>query len=108
MSLVLNLPGKGMPNNIYMIYNFSQIKDEILLVMYVDKCKSWKKISVGYNNGYWQTNTLIKYTDVKTFNEIQYRLKKIFNQHTHLNKHDGLHEAELLPEHAALFIGACS
>src|SRR2546423_10611237 len=56
MSAVIKLPGyNGKPNNIFLIYDFNQIKDLILIVMYVDKLNTWKKIFINYKDGEWKT-----------------------------------------------------
>jgi len=78
MSAVLRLPyHKGSPNNIFLIYNFKQLKDLILMVMYVDKLNTWKKIFVKYKNGEWKTGVLARYMDAKTYRQVCNKLRLI-------------------------------
>jgi len=78
MSAVLKLPWyNGMPNNIFLIYDFKQIKDLILMVMYVDKLKTWKKVFITYKDGEWKTRILTRYMNAKTYKQVCNKLRLV-------------------------------
>jgi hypothetical protein len=87
MSAVLRLPYyKGSPNNIFLIYDFKQFKDLILMVMYVDKLSTWKKIFIEYKDGRWKTHTLTRYLDTKTYKLVRNKLQLIYPGDTTTNE----------------------
>jgi len=78
MSAVLKLPYyNGSPNNIFLIYDFKQFKDLILMVMYVDKLSTWKKVLIAYKDGAWKTRILTRYLDTKTYKLVRNKLRLI-------------------------------
>jgi hypothetical protein len=78
MSTVLKLPWyNGKPNNIYLIYDFKQVKDVILMVMYVDKLRAWKKIFLNYRDDKWKTNILTCYMNAETYKQVCNKLQLI-------------------------------
>ncbi len=108
MSVVLNQPCNAADKKIYFIYNFMQVNDRVLILMYDDACRRLKKIPVDYNNGFWQTSTLDKYTDAETFNYIDNKLKAIFKQHDQLLNFKTTPAATMLADHALMLLGGCS
>ena len=83
MSTVLKLTTNGCINNICLIYNFKQVSDLILVIMYVEELHAWKKIFINYDNGTWDTSTLAHYTDNNAYQQICNKLKFVFMKHAH-------------------------
>ena len=108
MSAVLRLPCDGKPNNIYFIYDFKEVDDSILMVMYVDKFNAWKKIFINYEDGAWNTDLLVYYTDNKTYRQICSKLKFIFLKRGSLRGHKALRFNETMQKEAAFMLDACS
>ena len=78
MSAVLRLPcNNGEPNNIFLIYDFKQVENFILMVMYVEKFNTWKKVFVNYVDNAWDTEDLVCYTNHKTYKQICTKLRLI-------------------------------
>ena len=108
MSTLLTLPGNGTPKHIYFIYNFAQVENQVLIILYDDEYKCWLKIPVDYADGFKQVNTIGKYTDTKTFHQIHSELKIIFKQRKQLFRQKLLYNFKLLSEHAVLLCSGCS
>lgn len=106
MCAILNLPGKGHPNNVYLIYDFTQVNDAIMIVLYANKSGSWEKIFINYENGFWNTDMLLNFTDKKTYTKICSNLELIIYKPT--DKHITLYADKMMNEHAAILLDACS
>lgn len=107
MSLLLNLQCNGIAKKIYFIYNFNQVDDEILLVLFNNERKSWQKIPIDYHKNFWNTNKLNNCTDTQTLQHINKKLKIIFKQRSKLVK-ENLNHFRFLPDHALLLFNGCS
>ncbi len=107
MSLVINQPFNKTARNIYFIYNFNQVYDQVLLVMYNNESNAWQKIPVDYSNGSWKTNILSDYTDYESFYYICDKLKIIFDQHKQTSE-QAKYTFPLSPDHAVMILGGCS
>ena len=108
MSAVLRLPfNNGKPNNIFLIYDFKQIKDVILMVMYVDKLNSWQKVFVSYKDGAWNTHTLTRYMDAQTYKHVCNKLQLIFPTGLTANE-KALDLEQTMQNEATLMLGLCS
>jgi hypothetical protein len=108
MSAVLRLPYyNGTPINIYLIYDFKQIKDVILMVMYVDKLNTWKKIFVNYEDGVWRTRMLTHYIDTKMYKQVCNKLQLICPGDTASNE-EALNLEQTMQQEAAFMLNVCS
>jgi len=108
MSLVIKPPLNGFSRNIYIIYNFKQVYDQILIVLYSDVMNNWQKVPVDYKDSSWNTDLLAAYTDDDTFSYISEKLNIIFEQHKLLfNINNSIHPI-LLADHVALIFNYCS
>ena len=107
MYATLNLPCNGNPKIIYLIYNFKEVSDSVLLVMYVDKFNCWKKIFINYKDGTWNTDTLIAYADAMISKQIRSTIESIVRK-SYADKPEVLYLKDVMHEHAALIFGTCS
>jgi hypothetical protein len=105
MSVVLKLPDNGSSKRVYLIYDFKQVSDSILLIMYVDGLNRWKKFFINYEEGEWETDILIPYTDSQTLQQICDKLKFIFSEKEHTTPPDGLNLEQTMQEEAAFMLG---
>ncbi len=87
MLAVIKLPcTNGSPNNIFITYDFKQVKDSVLLVMYVPRLKSFKKIFITYENGILDTGILAFFLeDDNLYRQVCNTLQLIFNKCTESN-----------------------
>jgi hypothetical protein len=108
MSVVLKLPADGATKQVYLIYDFKQVSDSIMLIMYVDELSSWKKFFINYEDGVWKTDILAPYTDNETLQRICDKLKFIFTQQAHVSQPEGLNLEQTMQEEAAFILGVCS
>ena len=108
MSAVLKLPTNGNTKNIYLIYDFKQVDDTILMVMYVDTLNTWQKFFINYENGSWNTKPLNNYTDTETLDKINTKLKYISYEHDHINEHLNINLEEVMQQNAEFILGVCS
>jgi hypothetical protein len=105
MSVVLKLPEKGTTKQVYLIYDFKQVSDSILLIMYVNELKRWKKFFIDYEDGAWKTDSLAPYTDNETLQRICDKLKFIFLEQTQISKPADLNLEETMQQEAAFMLG---
>ena len=83
MSIVLKMPYNGSSKRIYLIYDFKQVSDSILLIMYIDDLNRWKKFFINYEDGAWNTDILTSYTNGETLQQIRNKLKGDFQNKVH-------------------------
>lgn len=107
MSLVYDMPSSGVLKKVRIVYNFKQVDDTVMLVLYSDKHKSQKKIFIDYINGFWQINKINRYTNAATFRQVSGELATIFQQHKLMHE-ENANAFNLLPDHALLMLTACS
>jgi hypothetical protein len=108
MSVVLKLPENGVTKQVYLIYDFKQVSDSILLIMYVDDLKCWKKFFINYEEGEWNTNILEAYTNNETLQRIRDKMQFIFSEKEHITEQADLDFDQTLQEEAAFMLGICS
>ena len=105
MSVVLKLPDNGNTKRIYLIYDFKQVNDSILLIMYVDELKRWKKFFIDYENGIWQTDVLATYMNNEALQQVCDKLKFIFSEQEHAGEPEGLNLEQTMQQDAAFMVG---
>ncbi len=108
MSIVLKLPGSGTTKQVYLIYDFKQVSDSIMLIMYVDEQQSWKKFFITYEDGAWNTDILKSYTDSETLQRICDKLQFIFSEQAHVSQPEGLNLEQTMQEEAEFILGVCT
>ncbi len=97
----------GNDKNIYVVYNFKQVADEIMLIMYVDAIKGWQKIAIEYDDGCWNTAMLNNYFSAESYKCINQKLSLIFRENKVL-KQDDEKDFMLLLEHVFILFNCCS
>ena len=107
MSVVLKLPANGTTKQVYLIYDFKQVSDSIMLIMYVDELSCWKKFFINYENDIWKTDILAPYTDSETLQRICNKLEFIFSEQEHATQHEGLNLEQTMQEEATFILGVC-
>ena len=108
MSVVLKLPENGTTKQVYLIYDFKQVSDSILLIMYVDELKRWKKFFIDYEDGTWTTDSLASYTDSQTLQRILDKLEFIFSEQTRISEQGHLNLEQTMQQEAAFMLGVFS
>ena len=104
MSAVLKLTRDGWINNICLIYNFKEVNDLILVIMYSDKLQTMEKIFLIYENGAWNTAVIADYTDKETYQQICIKLKFIFMKHEYTDKEKSLRLEEMMRRDAKFML----
>ena len=104
MSAVLKLTANGCINNICLIYDFKQVSDAILVIMYVDKLHTWEKIFISYEEGAWDTSVLAYYTDANAYRQICNKLKLVFMKHAHAGEEKALYLENTMREDALFML----
>ncbi len=105
MSVVLKLPDNSLSKNVYLIYDFKQVKDSILLIMYVDEIESWKKFFIYFKNGIWETDVLASSTNDETYKQICNKLEFIFSEQEHMNDQNDFELEKIMQENTAFMLG---
>ncbi len=105
MSVVLKLKDNNPAKRIYIIYDFKQVEDSIMLIMYLDGQESWKKFFINYKDGRWKTEILKPYTDEETYEQICNKLKYIFTEQEQINDVNNLDFEEVMQENAQFILG---
>lgn len=108
MNVILNVSANGEHNNIYLTYNFSQVKDKIMVVLYDAENKHWEKIFLDYRYGFLEKNILRQYMNAESFNRFSKISNTLFNYGIQVNKNIKMNNLKLLDDHALLLIGACN
>jgi hypothetical protein len=108
MSAVLKLSNNGNTKSIYLIYDFKQVDDTILMVMYVDKIAAWKKFFINYENGSWNTKGLSSYTDATTLESINDKLKFISHELDNANEQPNVNLEQVMQENAEFILNVCT
>ena len=108
MSVTLKLSDNDNSKRVYLIYDFKQVSDSILLIMYIDELNRWEKFFINYEDGEWKTDTLTSYTDSKTLQHIRDKLKFIFFEKEHIQKQEDIDFDQTLQEDATFMLGVCS
>jgi hypothetical protein len=108
MSVALKLSDNGNSKRAYLIYDFKQVSDSILLIMYVDELKRWKKFFINYEDGEWKTDTLASYANSETLQRICDKLKFIFSEKEHVTKYADFDFDKILHEDATFMLGVFS
>ena len=104
MSAILKLIHNNFISNVCLIYNFKQVSDSILVIMYVDKLNAWKKMFISYNDGIWDTSVVADYTDNETYQQICNKLKFVFIKHEHAKEDRALCLEKTMREDAAFML----
>ena len=108
MSAVLKLSNNGNTKNIFLIYDFKQVDDTILMVMYVDEISAWKKFFINYENGSWNTKALNDYTDSFTLDKINDKLKFVSYEHDHAIEQSHVNLEQVMQENAEFILNVCT
>ena len=80
MSAIVHMPGGGDTKKIYFIYNFQQVNDFIVIVMFNEAIKQWQQFIINYIDGKWETDVLSACTNDETFKKICWKLESVFNE----------------------------
>ena len=80
MSAVVHVPAGGDTKKIYFIYNFKQVNDFIVIVMFNETVKQWQQFIIHYIDGKWETDVLSACTNDETFKQICWKLESVFDE----------------------------
>lgn len=108
MTTVINLPLNKTHKKAYIVHNFKQVEDTVIMIMYVEKLHSWKKIFFNYEQGFWHTDQYKEYIDAKTSTNLQKQLSNIFYQHDTVSYSPQKKEVGLSADHALMLCGGCN
>ena len=108
MSVVLKLSDNGNPKRVYLIYDFKQVSDSILLIMYIDELKRWEKFFINYEDGEWKTDTLASYMDNNALQHMRDKLKFIFSEKEYIQKQEDIDFDQTMQEDAEFMLGVCN
>jgi hypothetical protein len=75
--MLVNFEYKGRPAYAFTIFNFSQVKDAVLLVI-ADKKQQKSTMLFTYSNGNWETSEDLSFLSTKSFEQINNALTKLF------------------------------
>lgn len=80
MSAIIKSSGGSLLDNIFIFYDFSQVKDAVLVVTYFENLGRWEKIIVFYINNSWETESLMMQLSSKKYKWLCEKLLLIFQQ----------------------------
>ena len=67
-------------NNVFIFYDFKQVKDMIMIVTYLEQSKQWEKIFIFNKDSRWQTDELQDYLSEEKYKWTFEKLTEIFNE----------------------------
>ena len=88
MSAIMKLQDAKKPDKIFVCYDFKQVRDAVLVVMFDEKEKHYEKIFVYEGTEGWETDILKYYADKETYDTICKKLKFIFEERENVNDVD--------------------
>ena len=97
-----------MPINIQVLYNFKEVKNAALLLIYLDDCKQCEKILLDNNDGIWQLDEPDNITKYERFSSLPDNVKEIINKPNDFVKHHIANTPKLLESHAVLLFNLCN
>lgn len=104
MSAVLRLPSyNGKPNNIFLIYNFQQVSNTMMMIIYVHKVNRWKKIMINYEDEQWNTKMLNRFMDADTYQQVCNKLSLIYPSNT--SSEEVINLEQTIQQEAAFVLG---
>ena len=107
MNVSLNLLREGAPVHVTAVYNFSQVKDIILLKF--DGQKESDSSFLNFIDNTWQPENYTRYLTDETLRQINRELLKVYKLHKKLRKPSSLEAAQKeLPHHWFMLCGLCS
>ena len=90
MNLILSSPAIDILDNVFIFYNFKQVRDAIMIVTFVEEAGSWQKTFIYYSNENWQTENLKNYFDHKKYNWVCRKLQPVFQHYENFKKFNGI------------------
>ena len=80
MSAIMKLHDTKKPDKVFVCYDFKQVRDAVLIVMFIEKQKRYEKIFIYEGIDGWETDILKYYADDKSYDTICKKLEFIFEQ----------------------------
>jgi|SRR5690606_6469731 hypothetical protein len=98
MNNVIRLRGFAAPKKVFMCYNFKQVRDAVLLLLYADRTRRHEKVFIYRNANRWETDVLRNYTNEAAYKAICRKLQTLSGvdtndaeeQNDELNRHSRL------------------
>ncbi len=90
MSVMLRTHAIDALDDIFIFYDFQQVRDVIMIVAFIEKLSSWEKIFIYYNEDRWNIESLSTYFDDKKFNWICNNINIILQHREESKQFDGI------------------
>ena len=104
MSTIVHVPVGGDTKKIYFIYNFKQVNDFIVIVMFNDAIKQWQQFIIHYVVGRWETDVLSACTNDEAFKQICWKLESVFDEQSDHNTQKNIPCNEIVVQDAAFLL----
>jgi len=86
MNLILYSPAIDILDNVFIFYNFKQVRDAIMVVTFVEEASNWQKTFIYYSNERWQIESLKDYFDSKKYGWVCRELQPVFQYYEYCSK----------------------
>ena len=80
MSAVIKSSGGDLLDNIFIFYDFSQVKDAVLIVTYFESLRRWDKVFIFFINDQWETESLLMRLSATKYEWLCKKLDFIFKE----------------------------
>ena len=104
MSAVVHVPAGGDTKKIYFIYNFKQVNDFIVIVMFNETVKQWQQFIIHYIDGKWETDVLSACTNDETFRQICWKLESVFDEQSSHKTQENISCNEIIVQDAEFLL----
>ena len=84
----MKLHNTSIADKVFVCYDFKQIRDAVLVVMFIENQKRYEKIFIYEGTDGWETGILKYYADDETYNAICKKLKFIFKERENIEDFD--------------------
>lgn len=80
MSAIIKSGSENLLDNVYIFYDFNQVRDAVLIITYFEQLCRWEKLYVYFTNNRWESESLLMYMNCEKLNWIREKLNSIFQE----------------------------
>ena len=90
MSVILKTHAIDMFDNVFIFYDFQQVRDAIMIAAFFEELRRWEKIFIYYSGDRWGVEKLKEYFNSKKYEWICSKLNMIFQRRENSSQFDGI------------------
>ncbi len=80
MSVIIKARGTGVLDNVFIFYDFKQVRDAVLVIMFAKQLGCWEKVLIYNTTNGWEADILKNYLEDDRYGLVSKKLKLIFNE----------------------------